>query len=170
MVVWWPVPKGQCQCSLGTPHVPALGLGQQFLSVPRATAVVAQVHRVVPKASQVVLHTSHSRCQGASPTAPCPHTNLFPGHQANRAGGRDSTGPGAIPASTSSQSQHLQRGNSGCWTFSPEDLVGLRQGHGMGQDPVPHPHLAAQDPVVLLAEGTAGGEPRGLCGVPGMLE
>lgn len=100
---WWPVPRGQCQHSPGALHAPALGLGQQCRRVPRATAAVAQVPRVVPRARWVVLHTSHSGCQGANPTAPCPHAILFPEHQANRAGGRDSTGSGAIPTPRSKQ-------------------------------------------------------------------
>lgn len=131
--------------------------------------MVAQVPRVVPRARWVVPHTSYRGCQSARPIAPGPHTNLFPGHQANRAGGRDSTGPGAVPASMSKQPDSASPEGEE-WLLDLDPLVGSSQGHGVWQDPVPSPHWAVQDLAVLPAEGTAWGRPWGLRGVPGVLE
>jgi len=165
---WRPVPKGQCQHGPETPHLPALGLGQQCLRVPRATAAVAQVPRAVPRASRVLPHTGHCSCQ---PHCPVPTQTCSRGTRQTGLAARTVQGLGPFPLPRAkSQSHSLQGGSSGCWTFCPEGPVGWRQGCGMGQDPVPHPRRAVRDPAVLLAEGTARGGPRGLCRVPGPLD
>lgn len=48
--------------------------------------------------------------------------------------------------------------------------MGSEQGHGVGQDRVTMSLQGCEEPAVLLAEGTAWGEPQRLCGVPGVLD